>query len=245
MVMGLLVVLIFVLGPGLSSFQRIEVERDGARATKARLEAAMARFNQRCAGAGERVTRTAEQIDGLVIMNTRPEALSHSDQFLMDDPYGRNCVGGDDCIASYLFDYRMVQSGAGLEPSTPRVYQFVDVVDAAGQRYRYTKDSPNAPLMRSPTSESAPRYGVLWTDVSSREDRDDWIAGGSIRVVDLLTQEVIAERIGYLIDVGQGARGGGRSPWNWARSNGPVCPSVGDHNVTFVAKVLQPRGSKQ
>jgi hypothetical protein len=65
-------------------------------------------------------------------------------------------------------------------------------------------------------------YGVTWDDLSTREDRDRWIAGSSLKVIDLRTNEVIAERIGYMFDAGLGDQGGGRQPWTYARGN--ACP---------------------
>ena len=68
----------------------------------------------------------------------------------------------------------------------------------------------------------APRYGVVYDDISTREEREYWIAGSSLKVVDLQTNEVIAERIGYMVDWAQGSRAGQRSPWLFAADN--ACP---------------------
>ncbi|MDO9234685.1 MAG: hypothetical protein Q7U28_01465 [Aquabacterium sp.] len=67
------------------------------------------------------------------------------------------------------------------------------------------------------------RYGISWEDLSTKEDRDHWIAGGALRIIDLQTNEVIAERVGYMIDTGQGHGTNFRSPWNDARSH--ACPA--------------------
>jgi len=188
----------------------------------AKLKLATERFELRCKSAGEKIDRTVENVDGILLMNVRPKQTRSATQFVMDDPYGRNCAGEEDCIGTYLFDYKMVPAGpgrdAGLTPSTPRIYRFVDANDTLGQRYRYTKDSPQAPLRKAPASTLPPRYGVMWEDISTREDREFWIAGGVLKVVDLTTNEVIAERRGFLMDPGQGstaddaARGTGRGP---------------------------------
>lgn len=222
-----------------------ETARNQQEEFKARLAEAKARYESLCKTAGEKISRTVDAVDGILMMNVRPKELNYSDQFKMDDPYGRNC-GGEDCIASYLFDYRMVPTSTGpnptLVPYTPRLYAYVDVVDqASGLRSRYTKDSPNARLASQVVTEPGPRYGVMWADVSTREDREYWIAGGSIKVVDLQSGETIAERIGYLIDPGQGSTAGQRSPWPWARHYSVACPPVNEHNQLFVSRVLKPR----
>ena len=68
-----------------------------------------------------------------------------------------------------------------------------------------------------------PRYGVTYDDISTREEREYWIAGSSLKVIDLKKNEVMAERIGYMMDRGQGNTSGGRSPWLVAADN--ACPS--------------------
>jgi hypothetical protein len=64
-------------------------------------------------------------------------------------------------------------------------------------------------------------------------------------VIDLQSNEVIAERIGYMVDRGQGVTAGGRSPWLLAA--GAACPAFpGQHaeqanqTARFVEKVLFP-----
>lgn len=92
-----------------------------------------------------------------------------------------------------------------------------------------------------------PRYGVTYDDISTREERDFWIAGSSLKVIDLQTKEVMAERIGYMMDRGQGNTNSGRSPWLFAADN--ACPPFGSRygaaaqtNQTekFVESVLKP-----
>jgi hypothetical protein len=158
----------------------------------------------------------------------------------------------------------------------------VEVQDSKdGRRYRYTgavkavrKKDANAPnvqlklrrnpnydlniyefvLDRIPAPGAAPRYGVTYDDISTREEREYWIAGSSLKVVDLQTNEVIAERIGYMMDWAQGSRAGGRSPWLFAADNAcpdfhrfknPVVQTRGASNqswqtLDFVEKVLKP-----
>ena len=67
-------------------------------------------------------------------------------------------------------------------------------------------------------------------------------------MIDLHTNEVLAERIGYMMDVGQGSQAGGRSPWLLAANNS--CPQfLGQPASTdqigqaekFVEKILKPK----
>jgi hypothetical protein len=155
-------------------------------------------------------------------------------------------------------------------------YRYVDAIDPKdGQRYRYTggvkvvgqadinAEGVQMALKRDPNTDlniyrfvldrvlapgPAPRYGVTYDDISTREERDYWIAGSSLKVIDLETNEVMAERIGYMMDRGQGNDSGGRSPWLFARRD--ACPAFpkapGGHPFVmyqtrdFVEKVLKP-----
>ncbi len=162
-------------------------------------------------------------------------------------------------------------------PNSPPhlAYRYVEALDPKdGKRYRYTgsmkvvgRKNPNTPnhqveLARNPNFDlnnyafvldkvpapgPMPRYGVTYDDISTREDREYWIAGSSLKVIDLQTKEVMAERIGYMMDRGQGDRGGGRSPWLFAADN--ACPEFAPrHGSTaqplqtenFVENVLKP-----
>jgi hypothetical protein len=162
-------------------------------------------------------------------------------------------------------------------------YRYVEILEAKdGKRYRYTtavkavgkmdetapnvqidlKRDPNFDLNiytlvleKVPAPGPAPRYGITYDDISTREEREYWIAGGSLKVIDLQTNEIIAERIGYMMDRGQGNTSGGRSPWLAAAGN--ACPRFGSEKPkisglpgfsqqsgqtrTFVVKVLRPK----
>lgn len=213
-----------------------------------RLDKSMALFKQRCTSAGETIHRTVENVVGLVWLKWRPPSSNQYDQFRLDDPYGSDC-GADRCILDLL----RVTRGAELNPEDVKRHQgrysFVESTDPSdGRSYRYraevllpwTKQQIDAhrvqtgrepesysyrvSLVREPIDRPTARYGVTWNDISTRQDREHWIAGGSLQVVDLQTREVIAERIGYMIDAGQGSMGGGRQPWTHARSHG--CPPL-------------------
>lgn len=217
---------------------------------KARLQVAEAMFQERCKKAGEFIYRTVDGVEGVLLMKIRPTGINYGDQFRMDDPYGRD-LGGEGYIQSFLrgFETRQAEFAAGAPPRLG--YRYVEAIDPAdGKRYRYAgsikvigrKDAsaPNIRLaiQRNPNFDlnnyafaidrvlspgPAPRYGVTYDDISTREEREYWIAGSSLKVIDLQTNEVIAERIGYMMDPGQGNRSGGRAPWLLAADN--ACPS--------------------
>jgi hypothetical protein len=226
-----------------------------------KLDAAMALFQERCKASGEKIHRTIENVDGVVWMKWRDKELNYGYQFKLDDPYGRDC-GGEECITLLL------RATKGLEHDPQRKrrhylgYRFVESIDPKdGQRYRYSmrlieQDSklqsfPEPVIEREPIGQYTARYGITWDDISTYGDRELWIAGGSLKIVDLQTNEVLAERVGYMMDQGQGSTAGFRQPWSFAQQHAcPLFPRLGPTEprrrrpstvtIEFASRVLQP-----
>ena len=253
------VVLLFGFVPGRTAWNHMQA--------RGRLDAAMALFEERCKGAGEKITQVVSNVDGVAWVKWRSTEANRSDQFKLDDPYGHDCYG-EECIRRLL----RVTKGIELNPMDARQhatgYRFVETIDPLdSQRYRYVATMKLHPrwteqaiarekeltgkgvnpsmyvfsLEREPIGQYSARFGIAWDDVSTRDDRVHWIAGGSLKAFDLQTHSVVAERVGYLIDPGLGSTGGFRDPWGWARSYGPSCPQKAyEKSWDFVIRVLQP-----
>lgn len=242
-----------------------------------RLTTAQAIFNERCKTAGEKIYKTVENVEGIYLMKVRPEGTNFGNQFELDDPYGRDLEGDGYIESFMRGQYSLTHiadHGQSTE-KWPHGYTYVEAQDSKdGQRYRYTGgikvvspmdiSNPNTQralqinpnydgnsyrfeLDKVPAPGPSPRYGVTYDDISTNEEREYWIAGSSLKVVDLKTKEVIAERIGYMVDWAQGSQAGGRSPWLLAANN--ICPEYsGSHGSSaqsyqttrFVEKVLKP-----
>ncbi len=257
-------------------------ERARDAAATARYQAAAAHFEMRCkTAAGEKILRTVDDVEGLLLLKVRPERFNPYDQNA-EDPYGQD-LEGDAYIKSFLDGRnakgRLVENfphdpaDRYLEPwKRHRIavkwgYRYVDAVDPKdGKRYRYTatvkevkrkdlsapmvqqemRTNPNFTpsifgfvLEREPAPDPPPRYGVTYEDITTPEERAVWIAGSSLKVIDLHTHEVIAERIGYLFDRGMGSKGGARAPWEQARKwSCPQAPRFAQARE-FVEKVLR------
>lgn len=246
---------------------------------RARLAKAEAMFAERCKKSGEFIHRTAENVEGVFLMKPRPTKKNHGDQYKMDDPYGAD-VTGNGYISLFLLN-RDTKGSLVEEEGVASGYRYAEALDPKdGKRYRYTgsmkvvgRKNPNTPnhqveLARNPNFDlnnyafvldkvpapgSMPRYGVTYDDISTREERDYWIAGSSLKVIDLQASEVMAERIGYMMDRGQGDRNGGRSPWLFAEFH--ACPEFpktasghpfkGYQTRNFVEKVLHINQAKK
>ena len=213
------------------------------------LAKAEAMFAERCKKAGVFIHRTAEYVESIFLMKLRPKGINYGDQYAMDDPYGRD-IGGDGYIMLFLRGYETRQAEFAQGAPMRYGYRYVEAIDPKdGKRYRYTgsikvigQKNRNAPNVRRalevnpnfdlnkyaftldkvPAPGPAPRYGVTYDDISTREERDYWIAGSSLKVIDLKTNDVMAERIGYMMDRGQGNNSGGRAPWLFAADT--ACP---------------------
>ena len=240
--------------------QQVKADEFKERQTKA-----IAMWQERCKTAGEKISKTVENVEGIYLMKLRPEGINRGNQFELDDPYGSD-LGGDAYIRSFLAGHYAATHVAdhGLTTENwPRGYSYVEAQDSKdGKRYRYTgrieqpgltnehysKDYKRFVHDRVAAPSRSPRFGVTYDDISTREEREYWIAGGSLKVIDLKTNEVIAERIGYMVDWAQGSGVGQRSPWLMAADN--ICPeypfgrgssSQAFQTTGFVEKVLKPK----
>jgi hypothetical protein len=228
-------------------------ERQSERQAKAR-----AMFAELCKTAGFKIHKIVKGVDGIYLLKLRPPTPNFGDQYRMDDPY----TGGDVFIDNLLMG-RNEKGSVVMDGYFSKGYSYVEAEDPKdSKRYRYTgrieepwqtnksylKGYKRFVMDKAPATGLPPHYGVTYDDISTHEERDYWIAGSSLKVIDLKTNEIIAERIGYMIDQAQGSRAGARQPWLMAKFN--ACPSFpkdpGGHPFSmrqvrdFVEQVLIP-----
>lgn len=230
---------------------------------KTRQEKAIAMWKERCQKAGEFIHQTVEDVEGVYLMRIR-EDTNFGDQFKLDDPYGHDSTK-EQLVMSFL---RKEASPENPSIVATKGYRYVVAKDLKdGQLYQYTgrteelwqtdksylKGYTRFVMDKSSPPNPLPRYGVTWDDISTREEREYWIAGSSLKVIDLRTNKVIAERVGYMVDWAQGSKAGGRSPWLFAADT--ACPFFANpadrrqpessaqpgQTYRFVSKVLKPK----
>ena len=214
------------------------------------------RFQEHCKTAGVRIYKTVSDVEGVLLMKRRTsESSTTRAQYAMVDPYGADIW--DDGYAETML---WARSPTGRVRSTAygRLgYQHAVLINQDGRGYtRYERTGARVrdivEISRTPTTD-LPRYGVTFEDISSREDRDHWIAGGRLSVVDTMTGEILAERIGWMFDRGLGGNPALRSPWGFARYNAcPAFPTINDGRPVqsgqtrdFVEQVLLPSQEKR
>jgi hypothetical protein len=265
--LGLWIVGIVVLALAAIAFTSHAQKKQGVQAQSDRLQKAEALFAERCKTAGEKIYRVVEDVEGIYLLKLRPSQPNHANQFALDDPYGKD-FGGDAYIKNFIRGFWDESRPKQPNRNTPpRIgYSYVEAVDPAdGKRYRYTgrieepwrydksflQGYTRFVMDKAPATGEPPRYGVTYDDISTREEREYWIAGSSLKVIDLQTNEVVAERVGYMMDRGQGNDAGGRAPWLWAADS--ACPSFAlkrgftaqsGQAEKFVGKVLHPKIEK-
>lgn len=237
----------------LKGYQGYRKEQQEAQAYKARLEKAQVLYAERCKTAGDKIYRTVENVEGVLLIKVRPDEINLSNQYAMDDPFGADCHGIA-CVEGLL----RISKGASSFPKGASIrngkFNWVEAVDTSdNQLYRYvgiTKFHPNGDpyfsTEKTKIERPMARFGITYDDISTREDREQWIAGGSLKVIDLTTQEIIAERTGFMMDIGLGNTNGSRSPWAYAYDH--ACPQlstttdgraiIGGRTQKFVFSVL-------
>lgn len=249
----------FLLVLGLASilpiqgYQEYVKEKEAADAYRARLAKAQALFDDRCKTVGEKIYKAVDNVEGVLLMKVRPSKINLSEQYSMDDPYGQENSGGNGYIRSFLAG--RADAYWLTDKNTTGAYLFTEIVDPESKKViRYTLTSTNKDgvdkliLNNQASSQAGARYAIDWRDESTQIDRDNWIACGSVTVIDTSNKEILGKRAGCMFDVGMGDTSGGRSPWAYARDT--ACPAprktpdgraiFDPTDRNFVEKVLKP-----
>ncbi len=231
---------------------------------------AKALFEERCRTAGVVIHRTVQDVEGIELTKIR-QPIPWGGKEYFDPMWPEAAMAaeyrGDDYINQFLMtesiDARDVKRRGSLVPpdfnpgsgGMRRGYRFVEVIDPATQqvsRAQFDSHPPGANLWGkaprlTPSSTSATQYALDFEDILDPADRQHWIAGTRLRILDKQSGEVIAQLTRYVWDSGFGARSTGRWPWQHAASRGPgqECPSlpgvVHSGSRFFVDTVLIPK----
>jgi hypothetical protein len=226
-------------------------------------EAAASHFRKRCADdAGERITQVFQNVEGIFLEKPRVQAKESSlrDQYWMGDPYGYSLYEALDPAGAYLYD-RSGKTASGERFTPIKGFSFVEMPNpdysAENGQAKYLRYTLQARMVRDGdrmvqrlipvaqhVSSLKSRFAMTWDDISTPEDRKFWVAGGSLSIRDMHTNEIVARRVGYVIDPYLGDGGGDRSIWlHVNRTRDAFCPTFEldlHKNKEFVSKVLQP-----
>ncbi len=201
---------------------------------------------------GDQIYKTVENVQGVLQMKARnpdyyrkPDGTLYNamaDQYGMNDPYGRA-----------IQDSFEIYSHVGMSSIRPEApsrgkqgYWFIEQQpnqaspEGRGYRRSYLSAVESPPDLQSRTTTDKPvyevkqmsnvstlrsRYGYLTEDLTTEEMRDNWIGAGRIKVIDLQTNEVLAERKGYFRASGN-LLPSGADRWTSSGSEGQdrICP---------------------
>ena len=211
-------------------------------------EAARKEVQELCAkNGGDKIYRTVENVEGVFQMRARNPDLEGQmqDQYGMIDPWG--AAQGDFMNIpvplstrgrGYLFVEQQPGFGQPEGPPYRRTY-LKPTGRKNGDKYPGAdyKDDPELNPQEIRVQKLRSRYGYLMEDLTTPEMRSKWIAGGRIKVIDLQTKEVLADRTGYFRAAGPSDK----LKWagSGAYSTDHMCPNH-SHLGQFLVSVLKP-----
>jgi hypothetical protein len=208
---------------------------------------AQALFEERCRTAGERIYRTVEGVEGIRLLNVRPaDAASNRANRMWPGAALPDENGGDWYLISFL-GWEQRQNGrhgpVNVVPTEYPGYRYIDLKGNDGSYVRYELIEVQHPTGKqwklgpgSPVNQPS-RYAVDFENLIDPKDRDNWIAGVRLKVLDTATGQLLAERLSFSFDPGLGSTEGHRAPWGFAIA----CPDVvrGAQTRQFAERVLK------
>lgn len=209
---------------------------------KERYAKAKALFDDRCKTAGEKVNKTVENVEGILLLKVRQ--YSPNEEQMAPGAAAAHEFFGDDYIRSFLWWEREGndKSSRALQqtPTAKPGYRYVEVVEpSSSKRYRYSLQ-PDGKLQRKEFSGPSTRYAVTFEDLADPNDRQFWVAGSIVKVIDQNNNEVLAESTRYVLEPGQGSREGQRTPWLFAVGCNKTASYGSYSSRLFADQVLKP-----
>ena len=248
---GCIVVLFVIVIPlwARLSLKIMEIEeRPVKEAAEKRYNEAKAVFDEQCKKAGEKIYRTVDNVDGVMLLKVRREKEDKSIFALMADPMWEEAALTNlespkgSYIGSFLRNYAIRH-----DLSVKIGYSFVDVLKEDGSISRYLDykghddiDEERDGVIKNPSDPA--RYAVTYEYNVDPELRKHWVAGITIKIIDRQTDELLAEKTIFSFEPGLGSTATARTPWY----NAVHCPELlqrtEDRNPThaFAVQVLKP-----
>ncbi len=207
---------------------------------KAKYEAAKAVFDEQCKQAGEKIYRTVDNVDGIMLLKVRgrEEHEIGRDWGLAADPMWSHAAIAELEIGDYVRNF----FGFGDK----KTYLFVDVLEKDGSVSRYLdgqrrdKDVP----IKNPSNPA--RYAVTYENNIDPELRKHWVAGITIKIIDRQTDELLAEKTIFTFESALGSKATGRQPWLHRPEHCPELSDMPTRAFAFqVLKFSQPLNSQE
>ncbi len=257
MAAAILVIVLASILP-IKAFLVYREEKQAADAFKLRYDKAKALFDERCKSAGEKIYKTVENVDGVLLLNIRNTDIENYTSELANPMWSDAALPkenmGHDYIRTFLYWEHNPQAmprgflNATTAKAVSRGYQYVDTKQADGSVMRHrldqTRRTDDNKLSSEPVIGLTARYALGFKNEINAEDRKYWVAGTTIIITDTYTGEIIAERRSYSFEPGLGNTDGSRLPWAFA----VTCPSmvrerahyIGNTTRYFADQIIKP-----
>ena len=238
---GLVVAALFFLFPKALVWQEERENAEKVAEWRKRYEPAKARFDQLCQNAGEKIYRTADNVDGILLLKVRGDDEKYQNYSYnprKDQMWEDAAVESEFKREGYIEEFLLYSN-----LSFPR-YIYADVLQKDNSIIRYSayKVDQEWGLDKQPNPHPRARYAVTYENDISWENRKHWIAGTTIKIIDTKTNELMAEKTMYAFVPELGYSKFAQNPNPWGR--GMRCPSgeseFEQRTVTFAIKVLIP-----
>ena len=204
-------------------------ERPIKEAAEKRYNEARAVFDEQCKKAGEKIYRTVDNVDGVMLINLIGEKEQKKYDPMWEDAainliplYPYTAERYIDTFLSYDVDYNVPNQKYHYWTNG---YKFVDVLKKNDNSNidenivtRYTKVEPikDSELNREFQPVNPACYAVILEKNVDTELRKHWIAGATIKIIDRQTNELLAEKSIFAFDPLQGATSDRGAPWSRA-----------------------------
>jgi hypothetical protein len=209
---------------------------------------------------GDKIYKTVDNVQGVFQMRARKDERQKGlrDQYGMVDPYGY--AQGDRNKITQLLAGTGINSASNSSLFGRYGYWFLEQFDGnslvENQSYirTYLFDTGNKhehgyfaiqsgdPIYEHKNVHNVrlkSHYGYLTEDITTKDMRDKWIGAGLIKIIDLQTNEVLAERKGYFSADGN-MLGGDADRWGGGGYG--MCPYPPNNSglIGFLHSVLKP-----
>lgn len=243
------------------------IQKDKAEhaAYQARYQPAYALFKKLCADAGDKIYRTAENVEGVRLLKVmdekswdvtvesgNPGSIMWEYAAIFGGRLGEKDTSEPERYIKTFMEYNNEDwNKGGSAPTHGSHYDYVDVLQPDGSIVRYSGGpfsySPfqkhRRTLRKHPRPPKHPaRYGVTFENNVDPALRRQGIAGTTIRVIDLKTNELMGERTTYVFDSTFG-----NAPYDngWLiakRCSDKRAEEMNQHQIRyFVERVLKPK----
>ena len=213
---------------------------------KAKYEAAKAVFDEQCKKAGEKIYRTVDNVDGIMLLKIRQRTIEDLNNPMFENAAisnGREQSDKGIYIANFLHSYVSRNKLTGIV--VKKGYAFVDVLQEDGSISRYLDytghgdiDEERDGVEKNPLQPA--RYAVTYENNIDPELRKHWVAGTTIKIIDRQTDELLAEKTIFAFAYTMGYYTHGA----WFDSRMDFCPKMTElgNNPTshFAVTVLKP-----